>query len=364
MLKTFILPLSEIIQETQDAATLILKQGLVDRISYYAGQYITLKVEIEGETYYRSYSMSSSPRLDRYLAVTIKRVPGGLVSNYILDEFKPGQLVEFLSPAGRFYIQTATKDERHLILMGGGSGITPLMSMLRGVLFHEPKSHVTLLYANRSVSDIIFREQLEELADIFAERFRYIPVLSQGEESEDQSFHVGRLEAIDIPPLLQTGMNDALPPSYWLCGPEGLMKTYRAGLHQMGVEDADIQQERFVADDSMQANQRQVEGPTHVVNILSHGKQYQIRVPAGTTVLEAALAQGIGLPYSCKRGICSTCMADLERGQVEMDNPESLLPFEIEMGKVLLCQCHPLTDDVLIRLGGPAGKWRNMLGLG
>lgn len=353
MLKTYILSLSDIIQESQDAATLVFEQGLVDRIPYYAGQYLTLKVDIEGEILYRSYSLSSSPRLDRFLAITIKRVQGGKVSNYILDHFQPGRLVEFLAPAGHFYIETATKNERHLILIGAGSGITPLMSMIRATLFHEPHSMVSLIYTNRDDAHIIFKERLKDLSRKFPERLLVQHVLSQPKRPLSQGEKIGRLTAANfsdvVSPILQ---RSTLPQSFWLCGPNSLMQLVKEELENMEIPSSSIHQERFVADETMQVRQTSTQGPTRTVQLIRRGIPVEIRVPSGTTVLEAALAQGQDLPYSCKRGICSTCMADLEQGEVEMDNPESLLPFEIEMGKVLVCQCHPLSDDVRIRIGG------------
>ncbi|MEM7369966.1 MAG: ferredoxin--NADP reductase [Bacteroidota bacterium] len=353
MLKTYILPLTELIHETEDAATLVFEQGLVDRISYYSGQYITLKVMIDGETFYRSYSLSSTPRLDRFLAITIKRVKGGMVSNYVLDHFQAGRLVEFLAPAGNFYLETVTKNQRHVVLIGAGSGITPLMSMIRGVLFHEPQSTVSLIYANRKEEDIIFRERLTALSVKFPDRLFVQQILSQPESPPSGNSLTGRINPTNVGSILTPIVErSALPASFWLCGPNGLMETVRQGLQQLGMSSSDIHQERFVADEEMQKKQTAGHGPTRMVRLIRADKTIEIQVPYGTTVLEAALAQGQDLPYSCKRGICSTCMADLEDGKVEMDNPESLLPFEIEMGKVLVCQCHPLSDDVRIRIGG------------
>jgi ring-1,2-phenylacetyl-CoA epoxidase subunit PaaE len=352
MLRTYILPLSDVIHETSEAVTLRMAQPLVDRVNYLPGQYLTLKVNIDGESHYRSYSLSSTPQLDRYLAVTVKRLPGGLVSNHINDHFAPGQLVEFLRPAGHFVLEAATQQRRHLVLIGAGSGITPLMGILRAVLYQEPYSRVSLLYANRSVATVIFRERLETLAETFPQRFALRHILSQPAADTPLPHHAGHLTAAQLPALLaQVAPESALPREYYLCGPQGLLDAAQAGLHALGVPDADIHQERFVANEEITAPQAALSGPTRWVTLRMGDALHQVKVPPGTTVLQAALAQGVRLPYSCRRGICSTCMSTLEQGKVEMDHPESLLDFEVQKGRVLTCQAHPMTDDVRIRVG-------------
>jgi len=351
-LKTFILPLEAVIRETPDAVTLRWSQPLVDRFNYLPGQYLTLKVDIEGETYYRSYSMSSTPGLDRYLAVTVKRVPGGTVSNYINDHFEAGRLVEFLKPAGHFTVDTSVQNQRHLVLIAGGSGITPLMSILRAVLFSEPRSRVSLLYANRSEEQVIFKQRLDELEERFGNRFHLRHLLSRPEPGTQLRHHVGRLEAEDLPAWLEHFPRDpAWPEHYYLCGPDGLMQVAQGALANMGVAADHIWRERFVATEEITQAQHLIQGPTRPVELVMGGDTYTVQVPPGLSILQAALAQGVKLPYSCRRGICSTCMSRLEQGQVEMDNPESLLDFEVQKGWVLTCQAHPTTDDVRVRIG-------------
>ena len=352
MLRTFILPLLDVIRETPDAVTLRMEQPLVDRVNYLPGQYLTLKVEIEGETYYRSYSLSSTPQLDRYLAVTVKRVAGGVVSNYINDQFAPGQLIEFLRPAGHFNIETATQQRRHIVLVGAGSGITPLMGIMRAVLYNEPQSQVALLYANRHEATVIFRERLQALQEKFPQRLKVQHVLSRPEADTSLSHHAGRITPHNLPALLANFPQRAdLPTSYYLCGPSGLLDLVRDHLARQGVSPKDIYVERFVADETITTPQSLLKGPTRMVSLRLGGELHRVKVPPGTTVLQAALAQGVRLPYSCRRGICSTCMSTLEQGEVEMENPESLLEFEVKKGRILTCQAHPTSDDVRIRVG-------------
>lgn len=352
MLRTFILPLADVIRETPDAVTLRMEQPLVDRINYLPGQYLTLKVDIDGVSHYRSYSLSSTPQLDRFLAVTVKRVPGGLVSNFINDHFAPGRLIEFLRPAGHFTVEAATQQRRHLVLIGAGSGITPLMGIMRAVLYGEPQSRVSLLYANRHQSTVIFREPLQMLAKTFPQRLSVQHVLSQPEADATLPHHRGRMTQDNLPTLMAGFPSTPdLPTAYFICGPAALLDLARQYLQRQGVAPEQIHVERFVADEDITKPQAQLTGPTREVSLKLGDDLYQVKVPPGTTVLQAALAQGVRLPYSCRRGICSTCMSTLEQGQVEMDNPESLLDFEVQKGRVLTCQAHPLTDDVCIRVG-------------
>ncbi|MEM8889489.1 MAG: ferredoxin--NADP reductase [Bacteroidota bacterium] len=345
-----ILRLHEISQESPDAASLHFQQAKVDRIHFLPGQFITLKVEIEGKVYFRSYSISSAPRLDDVLSITIKRVKGGLVSNYILDHFKVGQLVEFLAPKGRFIVENSIKNERRLILIAGGSGITPIMSILRSTLFNEPKSRITLIYTSRDREHIIFKDKLEDLKGKFGERLNIEHVLSQ--ESADVAFpyHKGRLTPELLDEILNAIDHD-LPKDFFLCGPLGLMEMVKIHLLGKGIDPEAIRQEKFLATEEDIESQVDYSAPSTEVEVWMGENKYQIKVPPGSTVLRAAIDLGIELPHSCLRGICASCMGNLEQGEVNMLNNETLLDFEVEAGKVLVCQSQPKSEDVVIRMG-------------
>ena len=352
MIKTFILPLSEVITETPNAVTLVMDQPKVDRLNYLPGQYLTLKVEIDGKIHWRSFSLSSTARLDRHLAITVKRVPGGLVSNHINDHFQKGQMIEFLKPSGHFTIETSIKNERNIALIGAGSGITPLMSILKAILFHEPKSKVALLYGNRDSDQVIFLEELQSLAKKFPNRLFLQNLLSNPKKGSHLSFKTGRINGS----TLDTWLNELAThmkfiEAYYVCGPLGMMESTVQHLRGKGISTEHILIEKFLAGPEMEERQSQAEGPTHRVSLRVGNESYEIKVPSGLSILSAALAQGISIPYSCRRGICSTCMSKLIRGKVEMDNPESLLEFEVKQGKVLTCQAHPLDDEVEIEVG-------------
>ncbi len=179
------LTVSHLVQETPDAVSIHFPQPKVHKIWYKAGQYLTIVVVIQGKRHYRTYSICTSPRLDDTLAITVKRVKGGLVSNYLNDRVAVGDEFDALMPSGKFFIENSVKFERHVWLFGAGSGITPLFSILRSVLFNEPKSTVTLLFANRTQADIIFHAQLEDLLLKFPARLQIVYYLSQGNYSAD-----------------------------------------------------------------------------------------------------------------------------------------------------------------------------------
>ncbi|RMG73149.1 MAG: oxidoreductase [Bacteroidetes bacterium] len=256
----------------------------------------------------------------------------------------------FLRPAGRFYIETATKSKRHLVLWAAGSGITPLMSMLRAILFLEPLSRVSLIYQNHHIDRIIFREQLQALYQKFRRRFGLWHYISQPAPGSPLIHRPGRISPEAVQGMLRV-LPSMPPPSHYLCGPEGFRRTVRRGLEMGGIGGERIFEEAFVADATVLASQASLEGPMRAVRVTLGTETYQVKVPPGSTLLEAALQQGIDLPYSCKQGTCSTCMGQCLSGQVQMDRPEALLDFEMAQGKVLTCQTRPLSDDVHIRIG-------------
>lgn len=342
MPKLHLLTLEALTQESPDAITLHFAQPAFGRIHYKPGQYLTLKVPIAGLDHYRSYSLCSAPRLDEQLSVTVKRVPGGLVSNYLHEHVQVGQQIEAMEPRGRFLVENATKNQRHLVLFGGGSGITPLMSILRSTLITEPLSRVSLWYASTDQEACIFYEKLAQLQENFAERFWL---------QHHFSARQGRFKPEDMKALWQALPATDLDTEYYLCGPTGLMAIWQAGLEATGIDAARIHRERFVADRAEQAARASIDGPSRTVRVRLGEEIFRIQVPPGNTVMSAALSQGIRLPFSCLQGICATCMGHLNSGKVEMEREEALLDFEREKGMVLVCQAHPLSDDVQIEMG-------------
>ncbi len=350
MLKSFLLTVSKVVRETPDAVSIHFPQPAFDRIWYRSGQFLTLRVFLNDQFHYRSYSISTVAGLDDTLAITVKRLPGGLISNYLFHHLKPGDSLEVSRPLGRFGIENSVKEARQLVLLGAGSGITPLFSILRATLFQEPLSRVALLYANRTQNQIIFRKDLEVLTQKFPDRFHLQQILSQPEKPLDFPMWTGRVDSTKVQKFLSQMDILSLPKSFYICGPEAWMQMIEETLLHTGIAQSQIFFEHFFETET-QSRHFPAEGPLRSVSIDWGDRSFVIQVPAGATILDAALSQGLELPHSCKTGTCASCMGKLVSGEVSMENNESLLDFEVEQGKVLLCQAHPLSEEVTIRIG-------------
>jgi len=356
----------EITRETADAATIHLESPDRQRIACAPGQFLTLILPCGpgGKKERRAYSLSSTPHEAPRLSVTVKRVTGGLVSNYLLDTVRVGQQLEVMAPLGNFTLQPSPKSARSIVLVGAGSGITPLMSILKAVLREEPLSHVLLVYGNRTEDNVIFREQLKQLQSQSSGRLQVEHVFSQP-ANPAASPHTGRLNRTMLLRILeQRHQFPAEQAEYYLCGPEGMMTEARAALDLLGVPAARIRRESFVAaaetieaaaaqpnghgDVLATANDGKIDG--HIVTIQYEGSEYKVPVGPKQTILEAALDLDIDLPYSCQAGLCTACRGKCLSGKVHLDEREGLSDSEMKQGYVLVCVGHPLTADVVIEI--------------
>lgn len=358
----------ELTQETADSVTIHLERPDRQPISSRPGQFLTLILPCGpgGKKERRAYSLSSTPQEAPRLSVTVKRVPGGLVSNYLLDTVKVGQQIEVMEPLGNFTLNPSPKAARSLVLIGAGSGITPLMSMLKAVVSSEPNSHVLLIYGNRNEESVIFQKQLADIEASSNGRVQVEHVYSQPLKPGGAHRHTGRLNRTMMLRILeQRHQFPAEQAEYFMCGPEGLMTEARAALDLLNVPDARIRRESFVATaDTAEAiaGQTAAHGDvstsatdstksTRSVTIQYEGSEYVIEVPAGKTILETALDQDIDLPYSCQAGLCTACRGKCLSGKVHLDEREGLSDSELKQGYVLTCVGHPMTDDVVIEIG-------------
>ena len=356
----------EITQETTDAVTIHLEHPARQPIACVPGQFLTLILPCGpgGKMERRAYSLSSTPSEAPRLSVTVKRVVGGLVSNYLLDTVRVGQQLEALAPLGNFTLTPKPDTARSLVLVGVGSGVTPLMSILKAVLRDEPQSRVLLVYGNRNEASVIFREQLRQLEAQSGGRLRVEHVYSQPTGPVAPHQHTGRLNRTMLLRILE---HHQLPPAqaeYFLCGPEGMMTEDKAALDLLGVPAERIRRESFVAAaDTQEAAAAQPNGHgdvsaadddgqpvTRTVTINYEGTEYQLEVSPSQTILEAALDQDIDLPYSCQAGLCTACRGKCLSGKVHLDEREGLSDAEMKQGYVLVCVGHPLTHDVVIEI--------------
>ncbi len=352
-MKHYHLQVKEVIQETPEAITIAFWHPLSEMVKYQSGQFLTLLLTINGEKVRRSYSLCSSPHTDNSPAVTVKRVPGGLVSNWLVDNVKQSDYIEVLEPTGNFKIEADARNARTVVLIGAGSGITPLMSMAKSILKVEADSRVILLYGNRNQSSIIFEAQLAALQAQYGERLTVKHSLSQPDAG--WSGYAGRLNKTQILRLLED-TNDLKPASatYYLCGPDGMMDEARRALEVLGVKEETIHKESFVtATTHHPAHEIEEEDgslKTQQVTVLYEGSEYKIEVQPHQTILEAALEMDIDLPYSCQAGMCTACMGKSISGQVQLDEEDGLTKSELAAGFILTCVAHPLTKDVVIEI--------------
>ncbi|MEE4145332.1 MAG: 1,2-phenylacetyl-CoA epoxidase subunit PaaE [Halieaceae bacterium] len=321
---------------------------------YRQGQYLTLRARVNGEPLQRSYSICSGIN-DESMQVAIKRVEGGLFSNYANDSLQAGATLEVMPPQGSFYTRLDPAQARNYLFISAGSGITPVVSNVKSILEVEPKSRVTLLFGNQRTNTIMFRETLSFLKNRYLDRFHWVNILSR----EDQGSDVlnGRLNnrkgAELNRQLIKLGSYD----EYFICGPESMISEVSRGLRGVGVDEAHIHYELFAASaedaravvEKHHARAKAYAGKLSQVTVIMDGRGSQFELSAdGENVLDAGLNQGLDLPYSCKGGVCSTCKAKLLEGRVDMDITHGLEPGEIEQGFILTCQAHPISDKVVV----------------
>ena len=343
------LKVKEIVRETRDAISIVFEMPEPE-IHYESGQFLTLIRQIEGKEVRRSYSFSSAPGIDKDIAVTIKRVEGGLMSNYLPDHLKVGDAMKVMEPMGVFTTKFDASNKRHIIMFAGGSGITRLIKSTRT---QEPDSVVSLIYANRNIDSIIFKDELDKWQTNHEGRLHVIHILD--EAPMNWQGHSGLLNHEMLTKLLERipdwGEDKT---SYLMCGPEGMMNNVETLLAQRNIAKDKIFKESFVSGTLNKENKSDQDGgvtKTRTVKILYEGEEYTITVKPGATILETALDQGIDLPYSCQAGLCTACRGKCLSGKVKLDEEEGLSPDEREEGYVLTCVGHPLSDDVIIEIG-------------
>ena len=346
-----------ITRETADAVTVHFEDPTGRPLPMYrAGQYLTLILPVPdpanaGRPVRRAYSLSSAPH-EGALAVTVKQVAGGLASQYVVKRLAVGEVLDVLPPIGSFTTDFGGGQARQFVLVGGGSGITPLLSIAKTVLREEPASKVLLIYGNRDREATIFADTLAQLEAGSGGRLVIDHVLESGECA-----YPGRFSAAIFQQILH---RRALAPKtglYFLCGPEGLMNAARTALDELGVAPAQVWRESFTVPTTTAAPAppepaaaKAVNGPVKV-SIKFEGSAYDVTVAPNQSILEAGLDAGIDLPYSCQAGLCTACRGKCLSGAIRMDEREGLSDAEIAKGYVLLCVGHPTTDDVVVEIG-------------
>ncbi len=350
------LTVSAVEAETDHAikVSFAVPDNLRDVFGYRQGQYLTLQSSIDGETVRRSYSICSGIN-DPAMQVAIKRVEGGVFSNYANDSLAAGEVVEVMPPQGSFFTELDPGAARNYLFISAGSGITPVVSNIKSILEEEPASRVTLLFGNQRTNTIMFRETLSFLKNRYLSRFHWVNILSK----EDQGADVlnGRLNNRKGGELNRQLIKLGSYDEYFICGPESMISEVSRGLRGVGVAEEHIHYELFAssAEDARavvekhHARAREYGGKLSQVTVVLDGRGSQFELSAdGENVLDAGLNHGVDLPYSCKGGVCSTCKAKLVEGQVDMDITHGLEAEELEAGFILTCQAHPISDRVVV----------------
>jgi ring-1,2-phenylacetyl-CoA epoxidase subunit PaaE len=350
----FDLKVKEVIQETKDAITIVFEQP-VQKIQYKSGQFLTLIASISGKELRRAYSLCSSPFTDENLAVTVKRVDDGVMSNWLADTLKAGQTMKIMEPMGQFTTEFDTNRKRHLIMFAGGSGITPMLSIIKSILTQEPKSIVSLIYCNRDIDSIIFKDELVRWETKYEGRLKVIHILDNA--PMNWQGYSGLLNHDMLTTLFERIPDWGADTTYLMCGPEGMMKNVESLLALRTIPPAKIFKESFVQGtigkqpkEESAASEKETLAAREVT-IRYDGEEYKIKVEPQNTILQTALDQGIDLPYSCQSGLCTACRGKALSGKVKLDEEEGLSQSERAEGYVLTCVGHPLTDDVVIEIG-------------
>ena len=354
--KYYDLSVKGIVKETKDTISIVFGQPAEHPITYKAGQFLTLIVPVNGKEIRRAYSLCSSPYVDTDLAVTVKRVDEGLMSNWLPDHLKVGSTVKVMEPMGQFTTEYAKDGKRHVIMFAGGSGITPMMSIIKSLLSQEPDSIVSLIYCNRDIDSIIFKEALERMQTKDEGRLHVIHVLDNA--PMNWQGYSGLLNHDMLTKLFERVPDWGIDhTTYLMCGPEGMMKNVDSLLALRHIPENKIFKESFVQGiiDKEQKKEDNKNTPVILqareVTIRYDGQEYKVMVPPNKAILETALDQGIDLPYSCQSGLCTACRGKAISGRVKLDEEEGLSQSERAEGYVLTCVGHPLTDDVVIEIG-------------
>ena len=349
--KYYDLKVKQVIQRTSEAISIVFEQP-EESISYQSGQFLTLVLQIDGVEVRRSYSLNSSPFLDSDISVTVKRVEGGLMSNYLNDNLKAGDVIKVMEPMGHFTTEYNKDNKRHLIMFSGGSGITPMMSLIRSLLHKEPESIVSLIYCNRNIESIIFEDELEKLQISYQGRFHMIHILDSAPMNWQGPS--GLLNKEMLVKLFERipdwGIDNT---TYLMCGPEGMMNNVQTLLEEQNIPANKIVRESFVTGtmNKPEKSSSNDEIKTQEVTVLYDDEEFKFTVEPSSTILETALDNDIDLPFSCQSGLCTACRCKLISGKIKMDEEEGLSEAEKKEGYVLICVGHPLTDDVKLQVG-------------
>ena len=349
MSRFYHLTVTDIHHTIRDAVVLTLEPENPEAFGFTQGQYLTFKQDFDGTELRRNYSICAGLD-DGKLQVGIKRVDGGAFSTFANTQLKVGDRLQAMPPQGKFHTAIEPDRAKNYLGFAGGSGITPVLSILKTVLKREPKSTFTLVYANRAVNTIMFREELEDLKNRYMGRLTIIHMLESG---QDIDLFTGRVDQQKCDALFSSWIDVDSVDTAFICGPEPMMLAIADSLKTHGLAPEQIKFELFTESQQGQLAKQEMakrsEGQKGTeLTVIIEGAQRSFEMSKGQSVLEAALANGQDAPFSCKAGVCSTCMCKVLEGEVEMISNHALEDYEVERGYVLSCQSYPLTDRLVV----------------
>ncbi len=344
------LQVREVVRETADAVTVYFDQP-EPHLDYLPGQFLTIILMINGKEERRSYSLCTSPFVDPFPGITVKRLQGGVVSNYMNDLIFPGKKITVMRPMGNFTCDYHSKNRRHYGMIVAGSGITPILGITKSILINEPDAKVSLLYGSRNEEQIIFKSALENLGNQYPGRIHVYHQLSQ--PGATWSGTKGRIGAEEIRKFGSDLLADTTyQERFFFCGPQVMMEAAKNALAELGVAKESMLTENFYID-SKEKTGSEEEGDqqiTQEVTVLVAGQSYTFDVTPDKTILEAGLELDIDMPYSCQSGLCTACRGRLLSGKVTMDEDAGLSENEIEAGYILCCSSKPKSGEIKINI--------------
>jgi ring-1,2-phenylacetyl-CoA epoxidase subunit PaaE len=347
------LSVKDIIRETPDCVSVAFEIPAEGKeyFDFIPGQYLTFKHQHEGEELRRSYSICSAPH-EGELRVAIKKVEGGIFSTYANEKLAVGDVLETMPPMGNFTTEIKASHDKNYVAFAAGSGITPVMSIIKTVLHEEPNSSFTLIYGNKEFQSIIFREEIEALKNKYLNRLQVVHILSR--ERLESELNCGRIDTAKCEALCSTILSLDITDKAFICGPEAMIHAVKDYLLEKGMDKSAVKFELFTS--SAPLGNKTVAKAEDIddsdlcdVTVKVDDRTFDLKLAyEGFTILDAALSKGADLPYACKGGVCCTCKCKVVEGEVEMEVNYALEDEEVSEGYVLSCQAHPKSKKVVV----------------